>query len=177
MNVSVVSGLDHLEGQMVTGLADGVPLPATVVVNGSIEIPAPASLVTVGLPYTCQLQTLPIDVPGGATVQGKRKFISAATLRVNETQGLTVGPSWARMTPIKNVGFVNQGPQFATGGGVQAIDYGGVFGQNPVRYNDERILLGPNWGPNGQICIQQSNPLPASIVAIIPEVTMGDVPA
>lgn len=175
--VSQITGLDHLEGQSVTGLADGVPIGPVTVANGVIPLATPASIVTVGLPYTCQLQTLPLDVPGGATVQGKRKFISAATLRVTETQGLTVGTSWARMTPIKASGFNGQGPQFATGGGIQAQPFNGLYGQNPVRYVDERILLGPNWGPNGQICIQQSNPLPASIVAIIPEVTMGDVPA
>ena len=39
---------------------------------------------------------------------------------------------------------------------------------------DARTIIDPNWTVPGQYCIQQSNPYPASILGVIPEITVGD---
>jgi hypothetical protein len=151
-------GLDYLNGQNVQILADGNVLSPQVVANGSITIPTPASKVTVGLGFTAQLQTMYLDVSGGAeTVQGKRKKINALTVRVKDTRGLSTGRTFSTLVPIKE-----QNANVPPGTPVPLISY------------DERVVMDPLWDVPGQICIQQSNPLPATVLGVIPEITVGD---
>jgi hypothetical protein len=57
------NGLDHLIGKTVSVYADGVIFSDVVVdANGAITIDAEASEVTVGLPYTSKLETLPLMI-------------------------------------------------------------------------------------------------------------------
>lgn len=157
MPVSIVSGLDHLEGLTVAILADGSVQPQQVVTNGAVTLQHAACAVTVGLPYTGQVQSLYLDVqePGG-TVQGKRKKLSAVTVRCQDTRGLKVGPSFDRLTEIKIRGseVMGQPVQLFTG--------------------DERVLISPTWGVQGQIAVEQDDPLPATLLAFIPEIVVGD---
>jgi len=54
------SGAEHLAGMTVTGLADGAVItPFVMPSTGLFTLGVAASLVTVGLAYTCDLQTLP----------------------------------------------------------------------------------------------------------------------
>jgi hypothetical protein len=39
---------------------------------------------------------------------------------------------------------------------------------------DERIVMDPLWDVPGQICLQIDDPLPATILGVIPEVAIGD---
>ena len=102
--------------------------------------------------------------------------MSATTIRVQDTQGCRSDSTWATMTPIMPAGYApsNAPPPFAQGGGVQATATNGLYGQMPVSYLDQRILMGGGWDTDGQVCIQQSNPLPMTILAVIPEITVGD---
>jgi hypothetical protein len=174
--ISQLPYLDHLEGMQVVGVADGAVVGPLTVTNGAVPLPSPASIVTMGLGYVAQVQTLRLDVAGGATLQGKRKKISAVTLRVQDTQGLMVGSTWSRMTPMRPAGYApsNAAVPLSQGGGVQGIAYNGLYGQQPVHYLDQRIIMDPSWNPDGQICIQQSSPLPMTILAAIPEISVGD---
>ena len=97
---ATVTGLSHLEGARVAILADGNVQPPQVVAGGAVTIQHPASTITVGLPYSADLQTLDIDA-GEPTIQGKRKKISAVTLRLENTRGLKVGPDQDRLVAIK----------------------------------------------------------------------------
>lgn len=157
-------GLDHLEGKAVSILADGnvvsdgVQNPVTIV-NGSISpvLPQAASAVVIGLPYKGQLQSLYMDIPGEApTPQGKRKSINAVTVRVQDTRGLRVGHSFSDMNDIKERDFQPMG-----------------FPILPIT-GDERIVVGSDWDVRSQICIEQPNPLPATVLGFIPEVVVGD---
>ena len=152
--VSSVSGLDYLDGLTVYGLADGVPLPPTVVVAGTVALPQPATKVIIGLPYQCQLQTLKLDL-GQPTVQGKRKTIPAGTWRLLNALGLKVGPDFATLVPIKDT-F----PPYSV--------------PNPLFTGDIRTVVQSVWDTEGQICFQQDNPLPATVLGLIPEVLVGD---
>ena len=52
------TGADHLAGMTVTGLADGAVItPFVMSANGEFTLATPASKVTIGLSYTCKLQT------------------------------------------------------------------------------------------------------------------------
>ena len=94
------SGAQHLGGAVVTGVADGVVINFTMPVSGTFVFGpggtpgltgiASASVVTVGLAFTPQLTTLPLDL-GEPTVAGKRKKITGVTLKVVNALGLEHG--------------------------------------------------------------------------------------
>lgn len=167
-----VSGLNHLEGMIVSILADGSVSPQQTVTNGSIVLPEAASAITVGLGFTAQLQTLYLDAPiQGGTMQGKRKNVYAATVRVQNSRGFSVGTNqvdastqpnnanvpWTNLTLIKERNaLVNAG---------SAI---------PLYTGDIRTLVYGSWSKPGQVAIEQDFPLPMNVLAILPEYALGD---
>jgi hypothetical protein len=152
--VSTVGGLSHLEGQTVAVVADGVVLPPTIVVGGQIALAMPASIVIVGLPFQAQLQTLPVEVTGGETLQGRRKEIQAVVSRLNETRGLKVGSDPAFLQPITDTTY-SLGP----------TDFVSL---------DERTIATSAWDDYGRVFYQQDDPLPATVLASVMEINLGD---
>jgi hypothetical protein len=173
--VSSVSGLNHLEGMEVAILADGSVGPNQTVVNGSVTLPYPASKVTIGLPYTCQAQTLYLEHPdnSGGTAQTKIKNIDHVGIRVQGTRGLQVGanqtdtstlqgpqtyPTWTNMSEIKE-----RNNSILAGSSVPLFT-----GDYPFK----SIMSG--WNEKGQIAVQQIYPLPANILAVVSYWNSGD---
>lgn len=62
---SIVSGLEHLEGEEVWAVVDGAISPKRKVVNGKIKLDSPGVIVHVGLPYTCKYKSIRLDVALG----------------------------------------------------------------------------------------------------------------
>lgn len=152
-----VSGLSHLEGMTVNALLDGEVASGLVVSGGAVTLPVAATNIVVGLAYTSQLQTLYIDLetPTGS-VQGRRKLISAVNLRLDCTRGIEVGTDFTHLVTMKDL---------ATPSGVPQASFTG----------DKYIAIrGATNDPYGQVCIQQTNPLPVSVLGIAIEVTPGD---
>lgn len=166
------SGAQHLVGFECTGLATDdtgavtIITPFTMAASGNFTLPAPTApatgytRVTLGLAYLPQLQTLAIDL-GEPTVQGKMKKIAAVTVRVNQTLGLQIGSDFDNLVDMKDLVRGNVGKDtnelvtdLVTGDALEAID--------------------PTWSVPGQYCIQQTYPFPASILGVIPQVTVGD---
>ena len=61
---TVITGLDHLEGENVTALADGIPEAGLTVSGGQVTLSTSASKVHVGLPYAADAVTLPMVEEG-----------------------------------------------------------------------------------------------------------------
>jgi hypothetical protein len=59
---NVFAGLDHLEGQEVSVLADGAVLPRETVSGGQVELDNSYSTVHIGLPYNSDFKTLPLEI-------------------------------------------------------------------------------------------------------------------
>ena len=155
-----ISGLDHLNGATVSILADGSVQPQQVVSGGSISLQNAASLVTVGLPYVSQLQTLCMEPEGMAMqVQDYRKRIYAVAVRVADTRGLKVGPNFGDLTEIKE-----RSASVSMGAAV------------PLFTGDERVIIDAQYLVDDDCCIEQDNPLPCTILGVIPEVSVGDSP-
>lgn len=150
-------GLDHLEGETVAILGDGNVFTPQTVLNGTVTLPVACSKMTVGLDYTAQLQTLYLDV-GEPTIQGKRKNINAMTARVDQTRGIKMGPTFEDLTEYKDRDLNTIG---------LPID---------LFTGDQRMIIGGGWNTTGQMCIQQDQPLPVTVLGVIPEVTIGDTP-
>ena len=153
------TGAEHLAGLTVTGLADGVIIPPfTMPTTGFFTLGVAASTVTVGLAYTCQLQTLPLDV-GEPSIQGKVKKIYGVDIRVVDTQGLTIGSSFSTLVPIKDL-IVGNVSSALTGQPSQVV--------TDLTTGDAYTILDPTYTVPGQFCFQQSLPLPATIVGLFP---------
>lgn len=168
---TTISGLNHLEGMQVTGLADGGVIVPQTVTNGAITLQTAASAVTVGLPFLPQLQSMPIEVPSQTTTQGKRKDIQACTVRLESSRGIQVGtnqPDQSTQPNQATVAWTNMKEVKERNNLITA-------GTNiPLFTGDTRILLPGDWNEKGQLAIQQVYPLPMNALAIIPETTVGD---
>lgn len=169
--------LPHLPNTVVTGLADGNVIPPTMTdAFGTITLPTPASLVTAGLGFTAQLQSIYLDA-GEPTVQGQRKKIAQVTARVEASRDLTCGanqPDGSTLSPAQLQ------PAWGVGGTLAAVENKARKAYNatamPLYTADSRLPIFGGFGTNGQVALQQSSPLPMQILAIIPEVLSGDVP-
>jgi hypothetical protein len=155
--VTTVSGLGHLEGKTVAILGDGSVVPSQVVSGGSVTLDAAYSKVTVGLPYSAQLETLNLEVQGGAgTMQGQMKKIAQVTVRVKESRGIQIGLNQGALQEVK------QRTTETLGSAMQA--YSG----------DWALQIPSEWNRDGRLFVQQMYPLPVTVLDLIPEVNPGD---
>lgn len=147
---TTISGLWHLEGETVSILADGAVEPDQTVVNGSITLDNPASLVHVGLAYESDLQTLPLAFEGmQAAGQGMLKNVLSADLRVTQTSLFKVGPSFDKLIPNRS----------------RAVS--DPFDSAPsLKTAEIRVNVPGNWGTDGSVCVRQDAPLPLSVLAM-----------
>ena len=154
--VTSVGGLWHLEGKPVVALANGFVVRGLTVANGSVTLPSAASRVHIGLPYTSEMQSLRVDNGNvGDTIQGRDKKISRLGLRFETTLGGWYGPDSSHMCEIK-YGLVAQ------------------FGQPPAWVTgDKGVTMSPSWNKDGYLIVQQRDPLPMNLLALIPDITMG----
>jgi len=106
-DLAVATGLDHLEGETVAILADGAVQPDQVVSGGQVTLSPTADKAQVGLPYTTNIETLPLDllVGSGSTV-GRQKRISNVYIKVLNTDAMEVGTDAAdlNVVPFREVG-------------------------------------------------------------------------
>jgi len=153
---TVFSGLSHLEGKTVSILADGAVMPQQAVTSGQITLSQSASIVSIGLPITADLQTLPLAAqidPGYA--QGKPKNVNAVYLRVYRAGGIFAGSDAAHLTEYK---------QRTTE----------VYGSPPNLVSEEiKIVVPPAWQTGAQVLVRHTDPLPMTIVSMTVDVMIG----
>lgn len=153
-----VTGFDHLLGKEVAVLADGtVQDRKTVDPSGGVDLDHPAAVVHVGLPYRSDIESLDINVPGAESVRDRPKIIPHVTLLVKDTIGLKAGPDLDRLEVFKH-----ELPEFY-GDPVQPLT--GVM----------EFKIGTDFNKNGRIVAVQDDPLPATILSLIPDVKLGGV--
>ena len=156
--VSTLSGLDHLEGQVVSILADGATHPNRTVSSGSITLDRSAKSVKVGLAYTSLLQTMRLNAGSqNGTSQGKTKRIYDITVRMFETIGVEVGPDLDNMERIPFRSSAN------------LMDEG-----IPPFTGDKEVEFRGNYETDGFIFVRQTQPLPFTILSLYPRLTTND---
>lgn len=92
------SGLDHLEAETVSIIADGYVTDDEVVSSGSVSIDNYASVVHVGLSYECYIKFLLPEFPSLGTIQGRVRSTSKLHIYVTDTYGLKVNDSKTDIT-------------------------------------------------------------------------------
>jgi hypothetical protein len=181
--VSTLTNLHHLEGMQVSCLADGVVIaggiePLLTVINGTVTLPVPASSVVIGLPYTAQLQSLYFEPQGAPTQQGKRKKVVAASFRLEKSRGVQVGvdqPVASALDFQEEITWTNLQdlPDFAN------LNVPGSA--LPLFTGDKKAPLMGSWEnydgyqPSPAfVAVQQTNPLPVNVLALVPDLEFGD---
>ena len=155
---TTITGLDHLEGQTVSILADGSTHPDKTVSSGSITLDRSSTKVKVGLSFTSLLQTMRLDAgAANGTSQGKTKRIYDISLRLFESVGVEVGPDLSNMERIP---FRSSADAMDT-----AI---------PVFTGDKEIEFRGNYETDGFIFVRQTQPLPLTVLSLYPNLVTND---
>ena len=156
--VDEVSGLWHLEGRTVSALVDGFvsaspnnqAYTVRTVSEGKVNLSDPHAVIHVGLPYVSDIETLNIDTVGNSSMADKKKNISKLTLFVESTRGVWAGADENNLTEFKlrNAEGYDEPVALSTG----TID----------------LNIRPEWNSTGKVLIRQTEPLPVSVLAIVP---------
>lgn len=86
-----ITGFSHLEGKSVFVTSNGSFQGSFQVVDGAVRVPNIVFSYQIGLPYTCSVRTMRLEIPGAATIQSRIKTISEIVLRHVATQNGEVG--------------------------------------------------------------------------------------
>ncbi len=158
---TVFSGLGHLEGERVAVVADGAVVSNGVddvthtVTGGAITLAAAASNVHVGLPIAnADIETLDLDAPGTA-IRDKQKRVGSVTLLLDRSsRAFYAGPDAAGLTQnIVGILEPDQGVDEFTG--------------------QAEISIDATWEKPGRVLIRQVDPLPITILGIMPNLIPG----
>ena len=150
-----ISGLGHLEGKTVSILSDGSVHPQRVVTGGAVVLQEAAGIVHVGLPYNSDMQTLDIEMKNAnETVLDKKIAVTSLTVIVEESRGIFAGKDKNSLYEAKTERDTYEMPlELLTG--------------------QTAIAISNDWQGKGRVFIRLSDPLPLTVLAVIPEVTFG----
>lgn len=163
--VSIIEGLDHLEGRTVALVADGSPLTSRVVIDGTVSLglpsdPEDATVLVAGLPYTSILEPTPFEfaMQNGTSVSRKKRIHEVA-ISFHQSAACLAGAT-------------KEG-DFDT---ITHRRVGEPFGQpTPLYTGPYNHKLNGRHGLEGSLVIKQEQPLPLTVLAIVPKLTIhGD---
>ncbi len=156
---TTISGLSHLEGATVDVLVNGAAHPQRTVSGGSITLLRAATTVQIGLPCPAKLFLLRQNAGAAdGTSQGKNKRIHTVTMRLLDTLGGKIGPDESSLdiVPFRRGSDSMNAPPPAFTGDITDIPW-------PDGYNTD-----------GYICYVNDQPLPATVVAVMPHMVTQD---
>ena len=146
--ITVVTGLNHLEGENVQVLVGDAVFPNQTVTGGSITITLPSKAsfksIEIGLGYTSKIKTLRVEAGSQAgTAQGRKKRYNEVMVRLLKTVGIKINgdqlPFRTSSTPM---------------------------GQNIAEFTGDKRVINLGWDRDGQIEILQEQPLPMTVLGI-----------
>lgn len=164
--VDQLSGLWHLEGKDVSIFADGFVVAnpnndsylIKTVANGSVTLDRQYAVIHVGLPYTSDLETLNIDTATGETVADKKMLVSKVTLFVEDSRGGWVG----RSAPDETIGFLDGLTE------IKIRSFENYDSPIDLVTGTMDVNIKPEWNSNGRIFIRQTDPVPMTVLAVVP---------
>jgi hypothetical protein len=153
------SGLDHLEGQEVSIIADGIVQDSQTVTGGLVTLDQAATAVEIGLPFTHIVEPLPPAVVGeGGT--GRRTRMIEAIFRLQETQALRLD--------------TGRGPRDIV---LRQIGEEEILDAPPPSISGDIRIHALGWQANGADPlwrIEQSVPYPFTLLAVTTELKIND---
>ena len=145
---TTVTSLEHLEGETVQIVIDDAVYPTQIVSNGAITISLTSSYssktIKVGLGYVSTLKTMKVESGASAgTAQGRKKRYNEVLVRLLSTTGATIN-----------------GDQLPFRTSANAMD------ESITAITGDKRVTNLGWDREGQITIQQNQPLPMTILGI-----------
>ena len=147
VNITTMSGLDHLEGLTVDVISGGSYKGTAVVSGGVVELDDPADHVEIGLHYDSRIETMRPAIEG-SVIEGLPRSWDDLSVRLLDTIGGKVNGEWLYYTPSD-------------------LDELGLF-------TGDRAIVGQGWDDDGRITIEQTQPYPMQILAIYGTLSVGD---
>lgn len=145
------TGLDHLEGLLVSILADGMVISGTRVSGGAVRLSLNAKKVHVGLAYETEINTLPLDSASRST-RGERKGVTRVHVDVLNSDSFSV-------EPIRDTNILETPPVAQAGDVVQGV----------ISTGSEELRVAGDITDYGQLSFKHSKPLPLCILSITSE--------
>lgn len=149
--------LTHLEGETVVAAGDGGYAGSYTVSSGSITLTDFYNKVHKGLAYTAKFRPMNLEFAStGGALQGLTKRVTATTIRFDQTLGCSIGPTFDDFDTFVFRQYddpLNAAPPLFTG--------------------DFRMLFDGPYDREGAICIQDSLPVPMTILSIIIDYEVG----
>jgi len=148
---TTISGLNHLEGETVSILADGSTHADKVVSGGRVTLDRSASKVHLGYGYTSTIETLRLEAGADDGIaQGKIKRIHGVTARFFKTVGAELGPDLNNLDrlPFRDSSMAMN----------QAV---------PLFTGDKEIYFPSGYETDARVIVRQSQPLPMTVLAIM----------
>ena len=146
--ITVVTGLNHLEGESVQILVGDAVFANQTVTGGSITVTLPSKAsfksIEIGLGYTSKIKTMRVEAGSQAgTAQGRKKRYNEVMVRLLKTVGIKINgdqlPFRTSSTPM---------------------------GQNIAEFTGDKRVINLGWDRDGQIEILQEQPLPMTVLGI-----------
>ncbi len=156
---SVWSGLDHIEGEEVSIVADGAVVTSQNVIGGLITLDEPASSVEIGLPYTHVVEPLPPNEVGQVG-SGRRLRLVEGIFRVKDTAALRLD--------------VGRGAQDVS---LKQIGEGDILDTSAPTVSGDVKVRSLGWQKDGTQPlwrIEQSSPLPFTLLSVSLEIKVND---
>lgn len=152
----VVTGLDHLEGETVAVVADGARLTDQVVDGGEVALEQYGNTIHVGINVRRRMKLMRLE-GGGQTgpSQGKLKRVSDLVLRFYKTAGLLRTGRADSDESLQRMVFRRD------------ADPAGYA--TPLFSGDYPLSFPGAWDRNADVWIVAEDPLPVTILAVMPE--------
>lgn len=155
---TVISGLDHLEGEILAVLADGAPQPDVTVASGAVTLSSAAAKVHLGFGYNSDGRQMRLEAGAqDGTALGKTRRPHRCGFLVHRSLGLKIGTDF---DALDEVTFRKAGDPMDT---PPVLFTGVIEGTIEADYSTE-----------AQICWRQSQPLPSTILAVMPQLVTQD---
>ena len=151
-----VTSLDHLEGETVQILIDDAVYPTQKVSSGAITVSLPSTFasktVEVGLGYVSTIKTMRVEAGAEAgTAQGRKKRYNEVLVRLYKTVGATVN-----------------------GDQIPFRTSASKMGQPISSFTGDKRVSNLGWDRDGQVTVQQTQPLPMTILGITGTLVTSD---
>ena len=156
-----ITGLDHLEGEDVYGVADGNVVGPLTVSSGAVTIPDASTKVTLGLLYTSVLETLDIEPESlKQTLKDSRINVSSVLLEVSDSRG-----GWA--------GGKNDDGSLTTMYEIKPRYDSDNYDPLDLKSFKQEVTIDTGWDKGGAIRVEQRVPMPLNILSVTSNVDIS----
>lgn len=159
--VSEVTGLDHLEGCLVTAVSDGRVCAPKAVKDGTLQLDVPGWEIHAGLQYEGWMVSMPLD-PGPQAVVGQTRYTRTENIMARILNSL--GGEFASVpeTDEEPLRWESILPYRQRDAAPQASPR--------PQSGDKQIKTAGEWTRRAQIAVRQTQPLPLNVQLMIPHV-------